>query len=212
MLNVRSTARSWHMESQQASWNVESDRTEHLWGSSRNFCSVFLVAPSPVEGKSSAGPCLKGPSSPSLALPVCYCIHWAFSSLAAALTPKTLKEPVWVYAIQGLIHSRQKTALCVKLRSMSFAPPCAKQEKLFSSVQFTLFHVSLTLSRIMNVSDSQWLSFFCKNIFMNVCTFYHQKHPLLSLCHFWYWHCGLWVLCYYVLQFSRFQTHQVQSQ
>lgn len=152
-------------------------------GLQQDFLCCGSCGTKPVEEKSSAEPCLEGLSSIPLTLQ-CYCTHWAFCSLTAALTPKVLKGSVWVYAIQGLIHSRQKTALCVKLHSMSFVLPCAKQEKLFSSVQFTLLHVSLTLRRIMNHSDSQWLSFLCKNIFMNVCTFYHQKHSLLSLCHF----------------------------
>lgn len=171
-----------------------------------------------MDEKSSAGPCLEGPSSPSLTLPECCCIQRAPSCLAAALKPSVLEESVWFYAMLFKDWSTVgKKQLCVW---NSFKCPLhhpVQSKRSFSVLSSSLYIASclITSSRIMiNIkiesTKSDRLVNGChscaKNIFMNVCTFYNQMHSLLRLCHYCYWHYILWVLCYYVLQFGGSQN------
>jgi len=66
------------------------------------------------------------------------------SCLTAAPKPEILEEPVWFYAVQGFLHTRQKNSsacktdfLCTTLCEAGEASECCP-------VHFILHHVSLT--------------------------------------------------------------------
>lgn len=105
-----------------------------------------------MDEKSSPGPCLEGPSSPSLTLPECCCIQRAPSCLAAALKPSVLEESVWVYAMLFKNWSTVgKKQLCVW---NSFKCPLhhpVQSKRSFSVLSSSLYIASclITSSRIM---------------------------------------------------------------